>query len=404
MNVGILDHESLRLGGGQLVVAHMAEDLSTEHRVEIVHTGRGYDVDSLAAAFDLDLTRVRERLCALPRSFAVPGPHSAARWLFGVPREEVELTGRYDLFVYVGHGIPPYSKASHSLVYCHFPFESAPGPESLTNRPGRRRMSTLERSIRLRAYRWIWTRRMRTYDAVLANSRFTSDWIGRRWGVDATVLYPPVALDGVDRMKDGTKERRVVSVGRFVSSDHKKLGLQLEAFERFLEGVSSDWRLVLIGFCADLPEDVAFVEALRERARQLPVDVMVNATRVELKEQLARATLYWHTTGLGDASQELPPGKMEHFGIATVEAMAHGCVPVVPSVGGPAEIVRHGIDGFLCDDPEQLVASSIAVANDPGLRDRLSEGARARSRCFSVERFEESFGQQIQRLSGHTSA
>lgn len=398
MNVGILDHESLRLGGGQLVVAHMAAQLSARHRVEIVHTGQGYDVDSLAAAFDLDLSGVRERQRALPRSFAVPGHRSAARWLFGAPREEGELSAPYDLFVYVGHGIPPYSKASHSLVYCHFPFESAPGPESLTGRPGGRRMSALERRVRLRAYRWIWTRRMRTYEAVLANSRFTADWIGRRWGVDATVLYPPVQL--ADRANVWTKQRRIVSIGRFVASDHKKLSVQFEAFERFRESVSSDWRLVLIGFCADLPEDVAFVEALRERARELPIDIMVNATRAELKEQLGRATLYWHTTGLGNSSEELPPGKMEHFGIATVEAMAYGCVPVVPSVGGPAEIVRHGVDGFLCDDSEQLVASSIAVAREPELRDRLSGEARSRSRSFGAERFEDRFRRQVRRFSG----
>ena len=47
---------------------------------------------------------------------------------------------------------------------------------------------------------------------------------------------------------------------------------------------------------------------------------------------------------------------MEHFGITTVEAMAHGCVPVVVRLGGQLEIVQDGVNGRLWGSLGELVA------------------------------------------------
>ncbi|MDQ6864922.1 MAG: glycosyltransferase [Thermoproteota archaeon] len=44
----------------------------------------------------------------------------------------------------------------------------------------------------------------------------------------------------------------------------------------------------------------------------------------------------------------------EHFGIAVVEAMAAGCLPVVHASSGPMEIVANGLYGLIYKDKAEL--------------------------------------------------
>ncbi|HEU4682892.1 MAG TPA: hypothetical protein VFS39_00130, partial [Nitrospira sp.] len=120
--IGIFDHVSLRLGGSQLVVAHMAETLSREYSVEIVHSGLGYSLPALEDAFEVDLSLVKQRIVKDSlRTFSPPGLRtSLLRQRLAADRE---LTEPYDLFIYSGHGAPPFCYAGRGLIYCHFPFE-----------------------------------------------------------------------------------------------------------------------------------------------------------------------------------------------------------------------------------------------------------------------------------------
>ena len=52
---------SCKLGGGQ-VVPRKSTQLSRGHEVELIHCGEGYSLSSLAKAFDVDLSRVKERV------------------------------------------------------------------------------------------------------------------------------------------------------------------------------------------------------------------------------------------------------------------------------------------------------------------------------------------------------
>ncbi len=383
MRIGILDHESLRLGGGQLVVAHMAALLAREHEIEIIHAGKGYDVGILGEAFALDLSGVADRVIGdLPRSFAIPGPRSAATFFLGGSRYEERLTRPYDVFVYSGHGIPPFSAASNSLVYCHFPFEAAPHV-ALQRSVEWQHRGALDRWVRGSLYNRIWARRLLGYNCVLANSRFSAQWIRREWDLQPEVVYPPVVANPPHH----EKENLIVSVGRFVDTDRKRLALQVELFPRFHAEVGGDWRLAIVGFCTELQQDRAFLDELGRRARGLPIDFLVNASREQVISQVARAKIYWHTTGMA-GPQEVEPRHMEHFGIATVEAMRSGCVPVVPAAGGQPEIVRHGVDGFVCGSVDDLVAATCELARDPELCSAMSERARARSRVFGPGAFD----------------
>jgi L-malate glycosyltransferase len=98
----------------------------------------------------------------------------------------------------------------------------------------------------------------------------------------------------------------------------------------------------------------------------------------------------------------LLPSDLESFGLVALEAMA--CeVPVVASnVGGLPEVVRHGIDGYLCQpgDVQSMAESCLMILENPTLRAEMGEVARTRARqefCASkiVLKYEELYHQTI---------
>jgi glycosyltransferase involved in cell wall biosynthesis len=379
MKVGVFDHLSLRLGGSQLVVAWIASVLSRQAHVEIIHDGRGYRLAALAAAFEVDLGRVSERV--------VDGvPHTFARSLRDDFREERRfdrsLTEGYDLFIYSGHGVPPYSSAARAVAYSHFPLE----PSSVRvaeSDPRWSHRTSLDRWVRHQLYQRRWRRRLSGYSDVFANSRFTAGWIQRLWGVCAQVLYPPVtAVAGPSQ-----RENVIASVGRFVRSDRKSTAAQIEAFARVRPRLQGDWRLDMMGFCADLTEDRASLEELRGLAGGLPVEFVVNAPRREILARLAAARVFWHTAALENLLST-EPCYLEHFGIATAEAMQLGCVPIVPAGGGQLEIVEHGISGFLCEGFDALERYTVELAGDSSRWSIMSQAAIKRGGAFNADVFE----------------
>ena len=393
VRVGIFDHLSLRLGGGQLVVARMAKQLSETYQVDIIHSGRGYTISSLASAFEVDLSRARERIVPdTLESWGLPGAQSALVYLPRRLKADRALTARYDLFIYSGHGIPPFNTAHRGVIYCHFPIELHP-THDLKVTKGWHNRPALSRWGRSVFYRVLWRYRMRGYQTVQCNSHFTSGWINRLWYSPAEVLYPPVAL----QVPLTEKRNAIVSIGRFVKTDNKSHAQLLKAFREFCSSIGGDWHLYMIGFCADIQEDRAHVQNLRDLAWDLPITFIINAERKTVINQLAEAKLFWHTTGLGKEPPTLPQSQ-EHFGIATVEAMLAGCVPLVPNSGGQPEIVEHGDNGFLCQNLPELVQHSICLARDDYLRNKMSRRAIARSQRYDPSAFEERFGQLVKRI------
>ena len=398
MRIGIFDHISPKLGGGQLVAAQMAAQLSRDHEVELIHCGEGYTLSSLAQAFDVDLSRVRE--CVAPHSdesFNLPGEVSTLAYLRHGLRANRQLTEPYDLFIYSGHGVPPFSYAKKGLIYCHFPKESCPS-ETLSLAEGFKRRSQLSQWMHLTAYDCLWRYRMSGYQTVLANSMFTAYWIKQLWKKEAEVVYPPVSL----QVPKAEKRNVIVSIGRFIDSHNSKNHKQqLKAFAKLLSKIDSGWSLTLIGFCTLVQKEVAYLEELRYMAKDMPVSFVVNAERSVVLRHLAEARLFWHTTGISNDNGTTPPAKMEHFGIVTVEAMLAGCVPLAPAHGGQVEIVEHGLSGYLCRNIEELVEHSARLAADQRLLDEMGCRAADRGRMFNQSLFERRIAQVVDgRMSG----
>jgi len=224
-----------------------------------------------------------------------------------------------------------------------------------------------------------------TYDVLLANSAYTARWTERLWGRAAEVLPPPVAS-----RPGGAKGNVILSVGRFfdAASGHSKKQLEMaRAFRSLVEdhGVEG-WELHLVGGCAPAYRDYAM--AVRRELLGLPAEVHFNAPGEDLADLLARASVYWHAAGMGE-DLERHPDRAEHFGIAVVEAMSAGAVPVVFAAAGPAEIVRDGVDGRHVHDAAELAAATAALVRDPGRRAAMAAAAVERARAFERSVFDE---------------
>ncbi len=74
----------------------------------------------------------------------------------------------------------------------------------------------------------------------------------------------------------------------------------------------------------------------------------------------------------------LLPSELESFGLAALEGMACGVPPVASRVGGLAELVTHGVDGFLepVGDVEAHAARVIDLLTDAALHENLAAAAR----------------------------
>lgn len=88
---------------------------------------------------------------------------------------------------------------------------------------------------------------------------------------------------------------------------------------------------------------------------------------------------------------------VETFGLTIVEAMAFGVPVIVPPVGGPAEIVTDGEEGFLVDsrDADRLEAVLSGMMKNPDKLLRMSKAARLRALDFTHEIFGETLKNEI---------
>lgn len=360
------------LGGSEVATAVIAHALRDRGRVEVLHHHPDLSREALAAFADVDLEGVELRYVPRPeRGLQFYGP----AWMLPrvLPRWKAELSEGYDLFVTATHEAPPFCHAGKGVLYVHFP-----------TRDRRQLWPWSEaRGVRGRLRAWfherLWRRRFAGYGVKVANSRFTADWARDRWGIDCDVLYPPVQVD----VPCGPKRDAVAVLGRFTPV--KRQAELVRAFRERVAPRFPGWELVCVGTVGKAAEDGEYYREVESAAAGGPVRLVTDAAVAEVRRVLAEAKVFWHAAGFGvDPNTE--PERLEHFGMATVEAMAAGCVPVVPDLGGQREIVRDG-DGFRCGSVGELAERTTELLTDAARLARMSVAARERAQEFSRERF-----------------
>jgi len=164
---------------------------------------------------------------------------------------------------------------------------------------------------------------------ILTNSRFSEAIIRRKLGVKAVVLYPPVDVERyLPLSRHRERDNVVVAVGRL--EPMKNLDIVLEVAKEVREAM-----FVILGVGRSSNYYAALVRKARAYGLEGRVKILLNVSEEQKTEILKRAKVYLH------------PTKHEHFGIAVVEAMSSGLIPVVHRSGGPwTDIVEFGRYGF----------------------------------------------------------
>ncbi|WP_242673090.1 glycosyltransferase family 4 protein [Azotobacter chroococcum] len=92
-----------------------------------------------------------------------------------------------------------------------------------------------------------------------------------------------------------------------------------------------------------------------------------------------------------------PDEWVETFGLTILEGMAHGLPVIVPPVGGPAEIVTDGREGFLisCYETQKIAEIIQRLVNDPDTQLKLARNAYMHAKDFNLVGFEEKIAEII---------
>jgi hypothetical protein len=99
-----------------------------------------------------------------------------------------------------------------------------------------------------------------------------------------------------------------------------------------------------------------------------------------------------------NSSNVADPASLEHFGIAVVEAMAAGCIPIVLNSGGTVDIVQHEINGYLVNNLEGFIKYSLKIISmNRRKREKIQNQAKNRSRMFHVDNFLQKFNIMLYR-------
>ena len=93
---------------------------------------------------------------------------------------------------------------------------------------------------------------------------------------------------------------------------------------------------------------------------------------------------------------------VETFGMTILEAMAFGIPSIVPPLGGPAELVKDGVEGFYVDsrDLDLLIFRVLELFNDESLCMAMSQASRKRAADFSIVRFAEDVTDAVDLVRG----
>lgn len=373
------------LGGGERYCLTVAETLLKRgYSVDIFWSG---DKDIIAKAekrFNLDISGIRivddifhfiphdietsadsESLSTISSHHLNPPQLTT---LFRNFLVKIKTTRQYDLIFFISDWSLPFLFSKNNLLHVQVPFIT---------------QKSLKSSI-FNSFKMLFIRK------IICNSIFTSQFALQQFGNKCQVVYPPVDTDKFS--PSSPKENVILSVGRFDNIlNSKKQDLLIDSFRQLCQhNHLTGWRLILAGGSLISPSQNSYLNHLKTIASGLPIEFHPNPSFDEIKSLYEKSQIYWHAAGYG-IDQVIHPENTEHFGMAPVEAMASGAVPVVVNKGGLSEIVEDDVSGYLWDSPSELIAKTQILISSSEIMTEKSRAAVKRSQQFSKDNFIKSF-------------
>jgi glycosyltransferase involved in cell wall biosynthesis len=351
------------IGGGEVYTCAVAECL----------LGNGFDVEifwkekkilgSIKGYLGIDITKAEINPLGY-KLFTHRG-----NWV-----KKILLTKKYDLIFFLSDGSIPPLFSRNNILHFQIPFTKIQGQSLQSMKEGRPEKSSKQGLSLLDK------RKIQNIHHIICNSRFTKKFIDRTYSVDSKVLYPPINISPSKEKKQNI----ILSVGRFTETlHHKRQDVLVSTFKELVtEGLKS-WELVLIG---SSKEGKKLVREITKQSEGYPIKIITDVDHKSLEKEYARASIFWHAAGF-EVDGTKNPELVEHFGIATAEAMAAGCVPIVINKGGQPEIVKNGENGYLWDSTDSLKKYTLQLIKSPEKIKQLAKKAKEASKRLSKERF-----------------
>jgi len=315
------------VGGGEAHYGKLCEILSVKNEVELIYNGCDF-ISENEKKFNLDLSRCK-------KTKLEQGKFS-------------EYSKNADLFISYNHHIEVFPRGARNILFCTIPFFKYPN--------------------------------MSAYNSIIANSNFTADFLRTKFS-NVEVLCPHIDKEYTNCKN---KKNLILTVGRFNQDLHCKKQYELVRefknasidFREFM-----DWKFAVAGV-AKFNSEIALYNKCKELAKHNQrIEVLENISFEEIIKLNSEAKLYWHGTGYG----EVAPKKMEHFGMAVVNAMASGCVPLVVNRGEPQNLV--GYADQIWSDWDDLINKTRWWISHPVELTRRASEMIAKSRKYSEEAF-----------------
>ena len=185
---------------------------------------------------------------------------------------------------------------------------------------------------------------------VITNSEFSRRAIQKCFGIDATIVFPPV---DVETFRDASlssdkreEEDNILVVSRINPSKKIENAIKLA---RLLKSNNIGQRMTIVGNLC--PELAGYYSHLRALVRSYDladyIKLEANVSFGKLLQLMAESKAYFHSL----------PG--EPFGISTAEAMSAGVIPVIPCIGGSTEFVPKEYHFHTFGEAAELISSAL---------------------------------------------
>ena len=381
MKVGIIYDFGINRGGGDFVMLNIIKALSNRGYDVSLVTSNPHGIYEAAKYFDEDVPSINIRYVRVPHILKHP-------YTIAYIANKVAKAEKYDIYV-ISDDIPKAISNQRGICYVHYSHASR----------FRFKMYTASKYRKSIKGRIIWSLHRIFFPMfflkdslpqnwlLIANSMVTRRHLAETFHIhdnSIALLNPPVASAKIYRVWRNSsveKENLAVCIGRLEPD---------KGFIDVLKAVAKlkgKLRLSLMGF-SDSEEEI--VKAVKDLKLENNVELIVNADRKTIMERLIRAKAIVH------------PTPHEPFGIAVVEGMATGCIPVVRrGFNGPwMEITQEGHYGIGFNSIEELAEALESVIQfydnvDPkAIASRALEFDETRFRQRFMEIFENFIAKQ----------
>lgn len=345
------------IGGGQKFNCKIAEHLSKKHQVEII-TLFPVDRQKLEKIYSVDLSKIK--IINLYKK----EKNNDTLLKINASKDISRLSKNYDIFFNADAQETVYPKAKKNIMYCHF-------FEPIWYRPSKGFFDFFK-LLGLASLRILKGNYSKNYD-VYCNSKYTQYWLEKLWHVNSKIIYPPVDIPS----RIGRKENLIISTGRIAPDKNYEIVIDI-----FKKANLENYKLLICGK-ADNP---SYLEKLKKISSNSKVEFKTDLGDKELKKIYSSSKIFIQAKGL-EINEKKYPALLEHFGMTTAEAMAHGAIPLVLNKGGYKEIVDKST-GFLFDNVSQAVVILKKLASNQKLINKMSQSAIKRAKIFSLQRMQ----------------